>query len=74
MKYRDNMSESELERFIAEINALHETYADAFKPEPCRYCGKDCPNSETACEDFTNDAHAFYSEESEWDFYQRIGR
>jgi hypothetical protein len=74
MRYRDNMTESEVEQFIAEINALDAAYADAFKPETCRYCGKDCTSSGTPCDDFVNDPNGLYDSESEWDFYQRIGR
>lgn len=29
MKYRDNMTETELRAFMREINALHQAYADA---------------------------------------------
>jgi len=74
MKYSANMTDAEVEQFIAECNALDAAYADSHKPEPCRYCGSDCPDSETPCEDFTNDTHGLYDSESEWDFYQHIGR
>lgn len=31
IKYRENMTDAELEEFIKEIDALHKAYDDAFK-------------------------------------------